>query len=218
MSTEKIGPDGNQPERPGSRRFDTVRAKLDRVIPPEKKKELLAQAREAFRRSAETARTAAAKGAEVAQRAPEAADQLLTDSRESRLALQREQEQLNPVQRFFGRGAVGWLARSAVQSIPFVFFGYGVGDVVTGISALTARDVLDGERLDKVDRVLYGVATLIPFVPATILVSPMRMIRRFAEDAHHAYKTGNPDEAAQHAQKLIDTTRELKKTIEKKKL
>lgn len=115
-------------------------------------------------------------------------DQFLIKSRESRLELQSKQTKLNFFQRFFGWGVIGWISRTAIQSIPSEFFGYGIGDLVTGISALRGRDFLDGERLDTIDKIMYTIATVIPFVPATILVSPMRKIRMYIEDSYYRYK------------------------------
>lgn len=199
------------------RRPDKIHTNLFPWSNPESQRKPFEQTRKTFEKLVERAGETAGKGIDLAKKVPDITDQLLIKSRESRLILENESKQLNPIQRFFRQGPLGLLAKTAMEAIPSTAFGYGVGDVVTGISALAGKDILDGKKLDIIDRVLYGIATLIPFVPATILVIPMHAIRSYLEDAHHAYKTGKKDEVITNSQGLFKSAKELRETMINKK-
>jgi len=51
------------------------------------------------------------------------------------------------------------------------------------ISAIKGQDILTGQYLDPVDRTLYGIASAIPYVPASALVGPASSARRLLENA-----------------------------------
>jgi hypothetical protein len=153
----------------------------------------------------------------AAKRVPQRTEEALVWSRNSRLTTEAKNEERNPMQRFFGTGAVGWLAKTAVQAIPFPFTIYGPGDVITGVSAGFGRDILSGERLDVVDRFLYLGATLIPGIPATILVDPARFVRRNIEEAIYAKQNKQSDKAIMHAKDAFNATRSVFKETRKKR-
>jgi hypothetical protein len=205
------------PEVLKKRRLDKIHINLFSRSNPESQRKPFEQTRKTFEKLVERTGETASKGVDLAKKVPDITDQFLIKSRESRLILENESKQLNPIQRFFRQGPLGLLAKTVTEAIPSTAFGYGVGDVVTGISALAGKDILDGKKLDIVDRVLYGIATLIPFVPATILVIPMHAIRSFLEDAHHAYKTGKKDEAIIKSQELFKSAKELREVMINKK-
>jgi|GEM_PF-5645251 len=142
---------------------------------------------------------------------------LIEKSRDSRLKAEKDSENLNSVQRFFGWGVVGFIARTGIQSIPSPIIEYGIGDVVTGISAIIGRDILSGEKLDVVDRVCYGVATAIPYLPATILVLPIRELRKSIEEANHAERVGDTKTAIKHSQDAAKSVENLASKIRSEK-
>jgi hypothetical protein len=152
----------------------------------------------------------------AARQVPQKTETAILRSRNSRLATEAKNEERNPLQRFFGTGALGWIAKTVVQSIPFPFTLYGPGDILTGISSGVGRDILSGEHLDGVDRLLYLGATLVPGIPATILVTPARFIRRNVEDAIHARKSGQSTEALIHTKKAFSSARAVIKETRKK--
>ncbi len=152
----------------------------------------------------------------TAKRVPQRTESALVWSRNSRLTTEAQNEKRNPVQRFFGTGTVGWIAKTVIQAIPFPFTIYGPGDVITGISAGLGKDILSGERLDVVDRFLYLGATLIPGIPATILVDPARFIRRNIEEAVYAKQSNQADKATEHAKNALNAARSVIKETRKK--
>jgi hypothetical protein len=152
----------------------------------------------------------------AARQVPQRTEAALEWSRQSRLTAEAKNEKKNPLHRFFGTGFRGWLAKTVIQAIPFPFVLYGPGDVITGISAGAGKDILSGEHLDAVDRFLYLGATLIPGIPATILVDPARFIRRNIEDALYAKKRHKSGEAIMHAKDVISATRSIIKETRKK--
>ena len=147
---------------------------------------------------------------------PQRAEDALERSRNSRLATEAKNAERNPIHRFFGGGTVGWIARTIVQAIPFPFTIYGPGDIITGISAGLGRDILTGDHLDAVDRFLYLGATLIPGVPATIIVDPARFIRRNIEEAMYAKKSNQSDKAVMHTKDALIAARAVIKGARKK--
>lgn len=157
-------------------------------------------ARERVQEAAETGRRV---GAKVVEQAPVVADQLLTQSRESRLITEAEEaKHLNPVQKFFRIKVLGWVANTVVQSIPSPI-GYGVGDVVTLAGAVLGHDLMTGRKLDILGRVIYGAAALVPGVPATVLMIPLQAVRYGVEEAHHAAKQGSHDDAIRHIKNTL---------------
>jgi hypothetical protein len=152
----------------------------------------------------------------AARQVPQRTEAALEWSRESRLAAEAKNAKRNPMHRFFGTGFRGWIAKTVIQAIPFPFVLYGPGDVITGISAGMGRDILSGEHLDGVDRWLYLGATLIPGIPATILVDPARFIRRNIEDALYAKKMHESGKAVLHVKDVVSATRSLIKETRKK--
>ncbi len=153
---------------------------------------------------------------DAARQVPQGAEDALERSRNSRLATEAKNAERNPIHRFFGSGSVGWIARTIVQAIPFPFTIYGPGDIITGISAGFGRDILTGDHLDAVDRFLYLGASLIPGVPATIIVDPARLIRRNVEDAMHAKKKNQKDKAVMHTKDALIAARAVIKGARKK--
>jgi hypothetical protein len=137
-------------------------------------------------------------------------------SRNSRLAAEAKNEAKNPIHRFFGSGAGGWIAKTLVQAIPFPFVLYGPGDVITGISAGFGRDILTGEHLDVVERFMYLGATLVPGIPATIIVDPARIIRRNIEEAAYAKKSNQSGKAIMHTKDALSAARAVIKEARKK--
>lgn len=107
----------------------------------------------------------------------------ILESRESRLKTKAENEKMevNRVQKFLRDEEVGWVIQTAAQAMPS-FAGYGPGDILTLYGTVRGKTLLTGEKLDKVDRVLYGVATAIPFVPGTLLSSSVVSVRKSVED------------------------------------
>ncbi len=103
-----------------------------------------------------------------------------------------------------------------MQAIPFPFTIYGPGDIITGISAGFGKDILTGDHLDVVDRFLYLGASLIPGVPATIIVDPVRLIRRNIEDAMYAKKEKQSDKAVMHTKDALIAARAVIKGARKK--
>lgn len=152
----------------------------------------------------------------VARQVPHRTEEAIAWSRNSRLAAEAKNEDRNAIQRFFSNGVVGWIAKTAVQAIPLPVTIYGPGDVITGISAGVGRDILSGEHLDVVDRWLYLGATLIPGIPATILVTPARFLRRNVEDALHAKKSHQSGKAVLHTKDVIIATRDIIKAARKR--
>jgi hypothetical protein len=151
----------------------------------------------------------------AAKQVPQRTEAALVWSRNSRLTTEAKNEKQNPMHRFFGTGLVGWVAKTVVQAIPFPFTIYGPGDVITGVSAGFGRDILSGERLDVVDRFLYLGATLIPGIPATILVDPVRFIRRNIEEAIHAKQSKQADKAIMHSRNALSATKAIFKKTRK---
>lgn len=133
-------------------------------------------------------------------------------SRDSRLTIDAQNQQVGPVKRFM-RSKVGWIVRSGIQALPSPWL-YGPGDVVTGISAASGKDILTGERLDPIDRALFGVATVIPGVPATILVGPMRAVRRGIENATHSYQQKDKRGLTNETHGAITAAKEVKNIIQ----
>jgi len=152
----------------------------------------------------------------AARQVPQRTGDALEWSRKSRLAAEAKNEGKNAVHRFFGSGTRGWIARTLVQAIPFPFILYGPGDVITGISAVSGMDILTGDHLDAVDRFLFLGASLIPGVPATILVDPARILRRSIEDAAYAKKRNQSDEAVMHAKEAFKAARGVMRGARKK--
>lgn len=152
------------------------------------------------------------KAADVAKQAPQVTGDALEWSRDSRLATEQKNKKVGAFQKFFKTGVTGWIARSIAQAIPSPV-GYGPGDAITGASALLGKDVLSGDHLDLVDRGLYAIATVIPGVPATILVTPARLLRRAIEDAFHTHRTGQKHETVQNTKAAIEAGRQIKDVI-----
>lgn len=176
--------------------------------------------REKVEKSLKTVREGIISAAESAKphirQAPQAAERAVEWSRNSRISTEARNRKRNPLQRFFANGLIGWTARTIVQAIPSPV-GYGPGDVVTGISALTGKDILSGNDLDLIDRGLYAVATVIPGVPATILITPARFLRRSIEEAVHARTTASPKEAVRHVKEAVSTGREIRNILKDKR-
>jgi hypothetical protein len=62
---------------------------------------------------------------------------------------------------------------------------------VTLISAGRGRDILTGDRLDRLDRLMNLTAALIPVIPATVLIPPARLVRQGIEDIIYGRITGD---------------------------
>ncbi len=109
-------------------------------------------------------------------------------SRESRLAFERAHrlgDSPHPIHRLFRTGPGRWVLKPLLEGIPSPI-AYGPGDVITAVSALKGNDILTGEALDTIDRILYGIASFIPFIPSGALVEPVLLLRRWGEDFAHA--------------------------------
>jgi hypothetical protein len=132
-------------------------------------------------------------------------------SRDSRLQTEAENKKQSRIQRAMKTRVGRFVVKPAIEMIPFPFTVYGPGDIITGLSAIKGEDVLTGDKLDKVDRALYGVATLVPFVPSGFLVEPMKLVRRHAEEAVYARKEGNTVRATNNAKKALKEGRSILK-------
>lgn len=157
------------------------------------------------------AQAIAKKTGEFAAQAPARAENLVLKSRESRLRTEEENKR-SPVQKFFGKGILGFAAKTAVEMIPSPA-GYGPGDIITGMSALLGKDVLTGDKLDWVDRGLYGVATVIPFVPSTFLVTPARIVRRSFEEGVHGRRQADLNLIKNSTQEGLQAAKDIGKAI-----
>lgn len=111
-------------------------------------------------------------------------DVILQWSREQRLAVVEENKKRNIFQKAMGT-VVGKVVTTGVEMIPSPWL-YGPGDILTAVNAFTGKNLMTGERLDPVERVIHGVAAVIPLLPATPVVEAARLIRRGVEDVAHA--------------------------------
>lgn len=169
--------------------------------------------RSRLHRAQETLRRASETALKVGRISGQRAERKFVDSARYRQQLDEEnRSHRNPIQTFLRRGVVGFAARTVFEAIPTPI-GYGPGDLITGISALRGRDILTGDRMDILDRILYGVATAVPVLPGTVLVVPAKFIRRKVEDAYLAYKSGNHKEAIGNAQEAHRGVREITELI-----
>src|SRR5262245_4525978 len=57
----------------------------------------------------------------VTKQIPQRTEAAVLRSRKSRVTTEAKNEKRNPLQHFFGTGAVGWIAKTVVQAIPFPF-------------------------------------------------------------------------------------------------
>ncbi|MBI2622235.1 hypothetical protein HYW66_01200 [Candidatus Microgenomates bacterium] len=146
------------------------------------------------------------------KKVPRVAEGAVLKSRESRLATTEENRQKGIVQRTFNTALGRWVLKPIAESIPSPVF-YGPGDIITGVSALVGRDILTGDRLDVVDRILYGVATAIPGVPSAVLIVPAKLIRRGGEDFVHARKQGDAGGMRKGAQDLKEGITGVRKAL-----
>ncbi len=83
------------------------------------------------------------------------------------------------VQGFFRKGIIGFIAQNIIQifpGTPLTAF-YGVGDIITAFSAIRKENILTGEKLDKLDVIVYIIASILPGVPAAILTAPWHLLR-----------------------------------------
>ncbi|GEM_PF-6783908 len=133
----------------------------------------------------------AQKAQSVASNAPQVAEQAILVSRAKRLEAEERNRHRTPIQRAFST-TLGKVAKTAIEMIPSPI-AYGPGDLVTVVGALSGRDLLTGDHLDFGARVIYGIASAIPFVPATPLVWAVSMIRHGVEDTVHARTVGDKD-------------------------
>lgn len=123
-------------------------------------------------------------------------DPLLSRTRLSRLEAEAHPLSNHPVHRFmrkpilFGMSRVGDLAQWAIELSPFRFV-WGPGDVLSLYMGLTRHNPLTGERVDRHEARLHLLAAAIPFVPSKAIVKPVSMLRRMAEEGHHAIRTGD---------------------------
>lgn len=92
---------------------------------------------------------------------------------------------------------VGKIAKTGIEMIPSPV-GYGPGDMLSAANAITGKDLLSGEHLDRTERVIHDIAAIIPLVPAAPFVEIVRMIRHRAEEAAHAKRQGQHAEALRH--------------------
>lgn len=122
------------------------------------------------------------------QAIPPKAEELTLKSRETRLAFEEANKKRGFFRRMIRSRAGKWVVKPIIEMIPSPV-GYGPGDIITGIGALTGKDFLSGEDLDLVDRILYGVATGIPYVPSTVIVEPARFVRKQIEETVHKRST-----------------------------
>lgn len=148
---------------------------------------------------------------QVAQELPGRTEDLLAKTREERLAAEILNRKRNPIQKMFG-STIGKVLKTGIEMIPSPV-GYGPGDLITAASALTGRDVLSGEYLDRTDRVINGLAALIPLIPATPVVEVARIIRHHGEEAVHAKREGNPIKSAAHARGTWQAIKDLRNII-----
>lgn len=148
----------------------------------------------------------------VARQTSQTADMAILKSRESRLKTE-EKNRKSGIQKFFSRKVVGWIARTVAQAIPSPI-GYGPGDIITGASAIIGKDILSGEHLDMVDRGLYAVATAIPGVPATILVTPARFLRKSIENAYFSHKNKQAGGVIKNTKTAIDAGKQITNAIQ----
>lgn len=130
-----------------------------------------------------------------------AAEKAVLASRGRRIYVESENKTLGRAQKFFRKGVLGWVAKTTAQSVPVL------GDGITALNAISGYDVLTGEKLDVVDRLLNGAVTFIPFVPGTLVIDPIRRIRRGVEDAVYAKSKGD-------AEGMIKAANELKSGIQ----
>lgn len=152
------------------------------------------------------------KIARVTHKTSQVADIAILKSRDSRLRTE-EKNRKSGIQKFFSRKIVGWVARTVAQATPSPI-GYGPGDIITGASAIIGKDILSGEHLDMVDRGLYAVATAIPGVPATILVTPARFLRKSIENAYFSHKNKQAGGVIKNTKTAIDAGEQIKNAIQ----
>ncbi len=111
----------------------------------------------------------------IASNYPKVTDILLR-SRQSRLKME---SQKSPV-------VIRWpifIVRTLVEMIPGGIGPYGIGDAITFYEGLRGQEILDGRKLDLVDRIISFAAALIPVVPATPFREAVRVFRREFEDS-----------------------------------
>lgn len=113
---------------------------------------------------------------------PNTLTQTILNSRQSRIETTLQNKNGGRIRSFFRKGVGKYIFKALLEAIPSPV-EYGPGDLITGIGAVTGRDVISGEKLDTIDRIVYGIATAIPYVPAVYLVEPIRFLRRWVEDS-----------------------------------
>lgn len=129
-----------------------------------------------------------------------------------RIQTELKNRKKNPIQRVMSTTVGRWIFKPLAEAIPSPV-GYGAGDVITGVSAILGKDILTGDKLDHVDRALYGIATAIPYVPSIVLVEPARLVRRHVENAVHARKEGNVKEFVDSVTGLKQGVTDIKSTV-----
>lgn len=172
----------------------------------------LERVRAALQEASGKARVATRSAKQALVKAPQKAEELAMRSRESRLRMEEENKKRNFVQRYLSKGVGKWVIKPLIEAIPSPA-GYGPGDVITAIGAVRGKDALSGEKLDRVDRVIYGVASVIPGVPATYLVEPTRFLRRHLEDAVYSYKENNASGFTKNIHGVREQTSQIIKAV-----
>lgn len=167
---------------------------------------------EAIRRTDELARSEAARRTiEAARHAPQKAEDVVIQSRERRLATEAQNRDKNPIQKWFSRGQ-GKVVKVLAEMIPSQFW-WGPGDVITGAGAIVGKDFLTGDKLDGVDRILYGLSSAVPFVPSIVLVEPAKIIRRGIEEAVHSRKQGETISFVSNVRDVVRGARDIKSAV-----
>ena len=113
--------------------------------------------------------------------------------------------------RFFRKTLIGKFVNTGIQMMPGpVLWGLGIGDLITGASALAGQDIISGEKLDWVGRGLYTVATFFPLIPGTVLVGIFKRAREGIEETAYHRKYGDTDQMRSSA---IQTGKHLKDLV-----
>lgn len=144
------------------------------------------------------------------------AGDLLIVSRQSRLETEARNKRKNVFQKFFSTLLGRFALKPFIEMLPSPV-GYGPGDLITGMSAVSGKDVLTGDHLDKVDRALYAIVTVIPFVPSIVLVLPIRILRQGIEEVFYSGKKGDLVGSIKSATDIKKTSREIISVIKKNK-